>query len=123
MNHYTKRYLSKITGIKNYNIQERCFKNFIRMQYFLKRVTHIPCEKSTERILNNRQMFATKITNVANKRFIFIDAIGFNLHTSNSYEYSHISHLLSYNLWLIRGKKLVKLSAFQSMDCLHLKQN
>ncbi|KAF7684931.1 hypothetical protein CDIK_4320 [Cucumispora dikerogammari] len=53
-----------------------------------KRLTLVPAERNSPRILDLRYNYAIEMNVISLDRFVFLDETGFNLHTSQSYGYS-----------------------------------
>ena len=58
------------------------------MEFTRKRLSLIPAERNSTRILDMRSIYCTEIRNISVERLVFLDETGFNLHTSQNYGYS-----------------------------------
>ena len=59
-----------------------------KMNITRKRLTKIPIERNSIRILDSRKSYAREVINYTNEKFVYLDETGFNLHTSTNYGYS-----------------------------------
>ena len=66
-----------------------CSQSFVsrilnKMNITRKRLTKIPIERNSIRILDSRQSYARDVINYTNEKFLYLDETGFNLHTSTN---------------------------------------
>jgi transposase/arginine repressor len=54
-----------------------------------KRLTKIPVERNSERIIGLRKCYARELHNYSLSQLVYLDETGFNLHTSTNYGYAH----------------------------------
>jgi len=60
-----------------------------KMEITRKRLTNIPVERNSERVIGLRQAYARELINYSLNHLVYLDETGFNLHTSTNYGYSH----------------------------------
>jgi len=53
-----------------------------------KRLTKIPIERNSDRVIGLRQAYAREMQNYCATQIVYLDETGFNLHTSSNYGYS-----------------------------------
>ena len=58
------------------------------MEITRKRLSIVPRERNTPRIIDLRQEFCRRINNIQDENLVFLDETGFNLHTKQNYGYS-----------------------------------
>ena len=54
-----------------------------------KRLTKIPVDRNSKRIIVLRQAYARKLQHYALNHLVYLDKTGFNIHTSTNYGHSH----------------------------------
>jgi len=77
--------------LKSYNIcrsQGTISVTLKKMGITRKRLTKIPIERNSDRIISLRQCYAKEMQNHALGHLVYLDETGFNLHTSTNYGYS-----------------------------------
>ncbi|KAF7684879.1 hypothetical protein CDIK_4372, partial [Cucumispora dikerogammari] len=80
------------------------------MNYSRKRLSLVPAERNTPRLLDLRQIYCNNLMDMFVERLVFLDETGFNLHTSVNYDYSPVN---------TRGYSVVRASrsTSQSLTC------
>ena len=63
-------------------------KMFKQMNITRKRLTHVPTERNSARVLEIRKIYGIEIQNVPINNVVYLDETGFNLHTCQNYDYS-----------------------------------
>ncbi|KAF7685648.1 hypothetical protein CDIK_3603 [Cucumispora dikerogammari] len=61
------------------------------MNYSRKRLSLVPAERNTPRLLDLRQIYCNNLIEIFVERLVFLDETGFNLHTSVNYGYSPVN--------------------------------
>ncbi|KAF7685949.1 hypothetical protein CDIK_3302 [Cucumispora dikerogammari] len=62
-----------------------------KMNYSRKRLSLVPAERNTLRLLDLRQTYCNNLMNIFVERLVFLNETGFDLHTSVNYGYSPVN--------------------------------
>ena len=71
--------------------QSKVSKLIKSMGYTRKRLTCIPEERNSDRVLEMRRHYAISLMPVLEESIVFLDETGFNFHTSRNYGYSPVN--------------------------------
>lgn len=58
------------------------------MEYTRKRLSKIPSERNSDRVLNLRRIYGQEISLIADENILYLDESGFNMHVNKNYGYS-----------------------------------
>lgn len=73
------------------------------LQITRKRLSLVPVERNSPRIMNERRSYAAEVEIITSERLIYLDETGFNLHTTANYGYSPVNIKAFTNVKANRG--------------------
>jgi transposase len=90
--------------------EDRVGKLLCKMGFTRKILTKIPIERNSANVIEQRKAYCEMIDSLPDKKILFLDETGFNLHTSNNWGYSPKGQPAIASIPASRGRNLSLLS-------------
>lgn len=99
--------------------------------YTRKRLQHVPINRNSERVINDRTLYCNNIAEVRDEDLVFLDETGFNLHTDATYGYSlanqpaliHRTAAKGSNVSVIAAIQVTGVVAYQTLNCAYNREH
>lgn len=88
----TQKAIQTKLSTDGYAISQSKISSLIKsMGYSRKRLTRVPEDRNSDRVLEMRRQYAISLMPIQDESMVFLDETGFNLHTSRNYGYSPLN--------------------------------